>query len=204
MVSKILMNTFFILGGISFGFLSLGLIVPDVVLWGVKEKNRKQVIKYYGTSAALFSSLALLPQAIINFSHTEGILTTLYVVLALFFMGAIAIGMFKPSLVLRWGAGKKTRHKVLKYYGFGFLVTASLYSVVTIVSTDGVYMGMRVILSLLILFSFVGLIVGLFKPDLVIFWQEEQTREQVAKYYGGVFVVSFIVSYILFLLFSVN
>ena len=89
------------------------------------------------------------------------------------------VGLIRPELVLRWGE-KRTRERVLLYYGIGAIVLGGLAKTVIIYQ---LLTGLSVIVTL-------ALIVGLIRPELVLRWGEKRTRMRVFLYCGiGIFVL---------------
>ena len=92
---------------------------------------------------------------------------------------AMIVGLIRPELVLRWGE-KRTRERVLLYYGIGAIVLGGLAKTVIIYT---LLTGLPMIVTLV-------LIVGLIRPELVLRWGKKRTRMRVFLYCGiGIFVL---------------
>ena len=195
-MAEFFLKLFFVLGRISFILLILGLIIPDLVIWGKRRKTRKSVIKHYGR----LTILSVIPKVFYNFLQQEGFFMTLHYFSIFFLFLGLIIGLINPDLVI-WKNDQKTRKFVLRYYGLGLLLVNFLFTIVSITAKKSFYVALRGILSLSIIVSFLGLVVGLIKPDLVIRWsEEEKTRGKVIRYYG----LGFLLSFFLFWIFSIN
>ncbi len=55
----------------------------------------------------------------------------------------------------------------------------------------------RLLFLLLSIFSFLSLLVGLYKPWVVLWWEDVQNRKKVIKLYGGLSVGSYLVYFTL-------
>ena len=89
------------------------------------------------------------------------------------------VGLIRPELVLRWGE-KRTRERVLLYYGVGAIVLGGLAKTVIIYE----------LLTVLPMIVTLVMIVGLIRPELVLRWGEKRTRMRVFLYCGiGIFVL---------------
>ena len=73
-MAEFFLKLFFVLGRISFILLILGLIIPDLVIWGKRRKTRKSVIKHYGR----LTILSVIPKVFYNFLQQEGFFMTLH------------------------------------------------------------------------------------------------------------------------------
>lgn len=85
---------------------------------------------------------------------------------------------------------KRTRSKVIYHYGLAAILALGIF--VTLNSVDSKLLEITLIIMVVLVFS---LIIGLYKPDLVIIWgdKEKKTKKNVLKYCGLSLLVSFIV-----------
>ena len=111
---------------------------------------------------------------------------SLFALLSFAFLVAIPVGLVNPEWVIRWGQ-VKTREKVVRYYGVGLWAALTLGF-----AFSGEFIFIEALGANSMLASGIALVIGLFKPEMVIAWgrKEERSRKNVCAYYSTAFVVS--------------